>query len=94
MKEIRKAAEEHPELAVQFIDSVQPAKSLMENVTRQLVMNGKNLKVFPAAAKDDLERTLKVLEILDITNIDLKKKNIDDYPTLKNFLDSHCKSPV
>ncbi|GBC32615.2 hypothetical protein GLOIN_2v1880501 [Rhizophagus irregularis DAOM 181602=DAOM 197198] len=80
MNEIRKIAEENPNLKEDLITSLQVPIHLIRDVFSHQALKGEPFKTFPAASETEIERFWKTIQI------------VDDSEYMQEFLEHCCKS--
>ena len=89
--DIRKAFSMHKDLEKKLIDSLEPAKSLVETILTRLSLKDKKFKIFSAATDNEIENLKKSLSVFD-KNINSLESSVDlkKFPKFYNFFKSHC----
>ncbi|EXX53582.1 hypothetical protein RirG_242550 [Rhizophagus irregularis DAOM 197198w] len=94
MNEIRKIAEENPNLKEDLITSLQVPIHLIRDVFSRQALKGEPFKTFPAASETEIERFWEIIQIVDdsVTHEDCTAEHIKRKEYMQEFLEHCCKS--
>lgn len=95
MADLRRIAQNKPELVAASSDSISPVKILLSDVCHRLELKSKKFQLVssatPAEIDDFWTAVLSIDDTLRSASDTYTKKTVADSPQLKNFLDHCCR---